>query len=450
MADVPVQGMPRADAGWWRRTLNHIPHRTSLWTGLLVGVAASIAPAIFIAQPGRVALLKLGVATTFTLIPGWLYVIYLDRRGSSLYDEFVLNLFRLNIDRTANLPMPPRHTTYYGDWRNAHDTLWPTRSERTTDNLYRRRFEGVYGQQAVSTRSAIEGQGVVSQVENFSPVLVATLIIGLGWVLTLQPELIRDSGFLSSVQTSGRPSVPVDALQFTFVGAYAFIVQDLVRRYFVVDLRNTAYVAAIARMVLVTLVVVVLYVDRTGLSARELLVAFGIGFFPRAALEAVHVRLIRPLGRTLQGRRHERLLGELDGMDIWQETRLVELGIENLQQFTTADLVEVMLRSRTPTERLVTWLDRALLLLLMPPKRQRRRDVSGALLCQGVRYATDLDHAVTSGSTGQVRQLAEALGMRPHGLVVAVDSLRRQRNYQHVAYFRRHGVTADRPESADR
>lgn len=440
MAEAVTHGVQRDHDTLWRALLDRIPHRTSIWMGLLLMVSGSIAPAAFIAQPGRVALLKLGIATAFTLLPGWLYVIYLDRRGESLYDEFVLNLFRLGIDMPANLPMPPRHTTFFRKWQEAHEELWRVGSQaerRTTDNLYRRRFEGVFGQRAVSTRAAFDGSTAVSHVETFSPVLLATCIIGLGWALTLQPELVVDVGLFSAVQLSGRPAVPVPALQFAFAGAYAFIVQDLVRRYFVVDLRNTAYVSAISRIVLTSLIVAVLYVDQQWLTPTQLVAAFGLGFFPRAALEALNARFVRPVARALQGRRHERLLGELDGMDIWQETRLVELGIENLPQFATADLVEILLRSRTPTDRLVAWLDRALLLLLLPGEREARNEAARRLLNQGVRYATDLEAAETSGSPRSRAGLAKALGMSTAGLSVAVGSLRRQRNYLHVAYFRK-------------
>jgi hypothetical protein len=441
MADAVTHRVPRTAAGPWRALVERVPHRTSLWMGLLLGVAASVAPAAFIAQPGRVAVLKLGVATTFTLLPGWLYVVYLDRRGASLYDEFVLNLFRLEIDKPANLPMPPRHTTYFRTWKDAHDGLWNDGSAarsvgRTSDNLYRRRFEGIYGQGAVSTRAAIDGSPAASQVETFSPVLLATLVIGVGWALTLQPEVMFDLKFLSAVKLSGSPPVPVPVLQFAFIGAYAFVLQDLVRRYFVVDMRNTAYVAAISRIVFVTLIVAVLYAGKDTFSTAELAAAFGLGFFPRAALEAVQTRTIRPLARRLQGRRNERLLGELDGMDIWQETRLVELGIENLQQFATADLVEVLLRSRTPTDRLVSWLDRAFLLLLLPPERQTRDNMTSQLRRLGVRYGTDLQHAFDTGSPRARAAVAKALDMHPAGLAVAIASLNSQRNYRHVAVFR--------------
>lgn len=429
-----MQNRPPVAASYLRRL--RPPPRTSLWMGLLLVSTAAIAPATMVAQPGSVALLKVGSVALLTLLPGWLYVVYLDRRGGTLYDEFVLNLFRLRIDALENLPMPPQHTSHFRPWQTRHAML----STHSHDNLYRRRFESIYGRQSVTTRSAWDPEAAPSPVETFSPVLLATVFIGLGWVLTLQPELLVNTRLLSGVEPNGMPLVPVQALQFAFVGAYAFILQDLMRRYFVVDLRNTAYVAAISRIILVALVVTVLYSHDGVLGPGDLASAFVIGFFPRAALEALQARTVRPLARMLQGSRNERLLGELDGMDIWQETRLAELGIENLQQFVTTDLVEVLLRSRTPVARLVEWLDRALLLLLLPAARQERDEVLRRLRSVGVRYATDLAVAVGQAATSAGRaEVAAALGLTERGLAVALESLRHQQAYQHVVAFQQGG-----------
>lgn len=411
--------------------------RAALWTGLLLGATVPMVPAAFFQGGARVALLKVGLVGTLTLLPGWLYAVYLDRRGASLYDEYVLNLFRLQIDDDANLPMPPRHTTYYVRWKRAHDRLFDLLEpgERTADNLYRRRFEGVYGRAAVSTREAIRGAGKASRVETFSPVLLATIVIAVGWVLTLQPELMFDLGILSDVVPAGVPSIPAEALQYAFVGAYAFVVQDLVRRYFVVDLRNTAYVSAVSRIVLVVLIVTVLFLGQEPTPAR-LAVAFGLGFFPKAALEALQARTVRPLGRWLQRRGVERSLGEIDGIDLWQETRFVELGIEDVQQFATADLVEILLRSRTPTDRLVAWLDRALLLMLLPEEEDDRHTALGQLRRLGIRSATDLVDAYESAMRPRRGCIATAMAMEPCGVHGAIASLKTQRNFGHAAAFR--------------
>ena len=46
------------------------------------------------------------------LIPGWLYLEFVVHRGQGLYDEYVLNLFRLHIDEYRNLPAPREHACH--------------------------------------------------------------------------------------------------------------------------------------------------------------------------------------------------------------------------------------------------------------------------------------------------------------------------------------------------
>ena len=45
-------------------------------------------------------------------LPGWLYLEFVRSKGYSLYDEYVINLFRLHIDQYCNLPAPPKHTSW--------------------------------------------------------------------------------------------------------------------------------------------------------------------------------------------------------------------------------------------------------------------------------------------------------------------------------------------------
>lgn len=45
MADLVTRGLPGGDVAAWWSFLDRVPHRTGLWIGLLLGVAASIVPA---------------------------------------------------------------------------------------------------------------------------------------------------------------------------------------------------------------------------------------------------------------------------------------------------------------------------------------------------------------------------------------------------------------------
>src|SRR6516162_1150401 len=109
-------------------------------TVLLATVAAGLLPAVLFQPHSRIFLLKLAAVVLFASMPGLLYVQFIRFKGPSLYDEFVINLFRLRIDQYRNLPMPPKHTSYYAQWDEEHSQL----DEPGTDNLYRRKFETVY------------------------------------------------------------------------------------------------------------------------------------------------------------------------------------------------------------------------------------------------------------------------------------------------------------------
>jgi hypothetical protein len=81
-------------------------------TVLLATVAAALLPAVLFQPHSRIFLLKLAAVALFASMPGLLYVQFIRFKGPSLYDEFVINLFRLRIDQYRNLPMPPKHTSY--------------------------------------------------------------------------------------------------------------------------------------------------------------------------------------------------------------------------------------------------------------------------------------------------------------------------------------------------
>ena len=415
--------------------------QTLLWTLLAGTIAAVVVPPVFLSQPSRILLLKLCAGAVLAFLPGWLYLIFVERRGASLYDEYVINLFRLRIDVPCNLPMPPQHTSYYAGWRRAHDELDPG----TTDNLYRRKFEEVFNARAVSTRPAIDRSRADGDApahtlwpENLSPIVVATGLFALGWVLVLQPELLRELDLLGGLSLSGAPQVPVEALQFAFVGAYAFILQDLIRRFFSGDLRTSAYVSATSRVVFVTLVVATLWLDQPELSRLGVGTAFFLGFFPRAGLQALQARVWRPVTRWVQHAPVERPLSEIEGMDIWWEARFVELGVENVQHLATANLVEVLLRSRVPVSRLVDWLDQAYLLLQLPADADQRKQVRTDLEHLGVRTATDLDRAVASAcDDGALRdEVARILDLPACAVQAVIAALDHSPNYLHVRAFR--------------
>ena len=71
------------------------------------------------------------------------------------------------------------------------------------------------------------------------------------------------------IPSTGRPVLPLRPLEFGFLGAYAFITQDLIRRYYRDDLRTSAYIAAIARIIFVSVVITALDVVWSGTAGNE-------------------------------------------------------------------------------------------------------------------------------------------------------------------------------------
>lgn len=423
----------------------------ALWLLLGAVVVGVVLPAVLFDAGSRVFLVKVASVVLFAGLPAWLYLHFIANRGFSLYDAYVLNLFRLHIDEPANLPAPPQHTSYYRPWKAAHDRL----GTAATDNLYRRRFEAVYGAASVSTRALFTGRTRLrDRAEAFSPVLVATVVFALGWSLLLEPEVYRSIRLLDG-EVSQRPALPVVPLQYGFLGAYAFVVQDLVRRYFRDDLRAGAYVGATVRVVFVVIVVAALgLVWPADLAGGQAAFAFLVGMFPQLGLQALRAAIARPLRGLVPRVASDQPLSQLDGLNIWVEARFVEEGVEDLQNLVSADLVDLLLNTRVPVTRLVDWIDQACLLLHVPAHADAQRPGLRPVLRRlGVRTATDLQRLWRDEThrSALIGELAVALDVdEAHARCTAAAlcaSLEGDVNLWHVARFKQRSwlVAADEP-----
>src|ERR671919_3056627 len=130
--------------------------RALLPASLLSVLGVVLLSASLLSPSSALTMLKVALIGLLAVFPAWLYNLFLWRRGPSLYDEYVLNLFRLHIDEYRNLPMPPRHTSYYPLWREQHEELLRLASTRTKDNLYRRKFEAIFGRRSVSINAELD------------------------------------------------------------------------------------------------------------------------------------------------------------------------------------------------------------------------------------------------------------------------------------------------------
>jgi hypothetical protein len=84
-------------------------------------------------------------------------------------------------------------------------------------------------------------------------------------------------------------------------------------------------------------------------------------------------------------------LNRLDGLTVWHETRLED--IENVHNMATADIVDLLVDTRIPADRVIDWIDRAILLTQLRPDEATNADEKSAqrrLAKHGVRTASSL------------------------------------------------------------
>ena len=364
---------------------------------LLVGlvIITALLPVIFLGESDRILLLKLGAIAFLALFPGLLYLQFVAAKGETLRVEYVLNLHKLKMDTYMNLPPPPRGSLFWrpGDERTADDP----------DNLYLQKFDAIYGvrvQHGEGEQKVIRRSG-----GSLLPIALCTVLLAVGWALTLQPEPIVTDELVQSVTLSGRPLLPVDPLRFAFLGAYMFIIEMLTRRYFQDDLKAGAYLNGATRIISTAILVTALHQvwPADWSEGQEIAVAFIIGVFPTVGLQAIQSLIALPLRQFVHSLKKEHPLSDLDGLNIWYESRLLEEGIEDMQNLATANIVDVMLRTRVPVDRLVDWIDQAVLDLRVKDGNDEHSDRE-TLRRLGIRTATDLEDALepaTKNDPGQ-------------------------------------------------
>ncbi len=110
-----------------------------------------------------------------------------------------------------------------------------------------------------------------------------------------------------------------------------------------------------------------------------LLIGFVIGVFPRIAWQFVQgafkalMRMLRLSDKILPSMESELPVSDLDGLTVWHEARLEEEDIENIPNMATTEIVDLMLRTRFPPDRIIDWVDQAILLTHLGPIGRRER-----------------------------------------------------------------------------
>jgi hypothetical protein len=325
-------------------------------------------------SPERIDLTLLGrglqllFLAAVSLLPALLYFLFDRQQLGTLREQFERHMFRLD---------PSIRTL--SDVRAKYGTL----------------VTEVYGP------AAARGGGRV-QPGRRSPVLVATIVITLGWLLTLlNPNvgLITDRAGIVQLFQPDRSTIV-----FGFLGAYFFALMTIQRGYARGDLRPKTYTQITVRIFIAIIFAWVLELlpgdDDAGYL---LLLAFAAGIVPETALVWIRENLRGEPGREFGRMIAERdPLTQLEGIDLYDRARLLDEGISNIEGLAHHDLIQLLLQTRIPAPRLVDWTDQAILYLhagtagdtgTENSSQITRQETLRCLKAFGIRTATDLEQA---------------------------------------------------------
>jgi hypothetical protein len=235
------------------------------------------------------------------------------------------------------------------------------------------------------------------------PVVMATIVITIGWVLALlNPDVKTPLANAQQIVLLFEPQR--SPVVFGFLGAYVYALNAVLRSYVRSDLRPKSYTHIVVRIIVAVVFAWVLealfFSTAQATTGQDLLLvlAFVVGLLPETLL----VRL-QELARQFVGglgvlpQLVERYpLTDLEGIDIYDRARLLDEGVGNIEGLAHHDLPALMMYTRIPAGRLVHWTDQAILFLHVAATAEASRTAQerlSVLKGYGIHTATDLEGA---------------------------------------------------------
>jgi len=333
---------------------------------------------------GRVVFLAIVI-----LLPPTMFYLFIATRKVSLLSELIGNLDRLgflNIEKNIADPeisMARRFESYLRKF----EALYGAVSDKEMQQAF---YVSMTRNKPPSVMPDRGNAGNVFTSEAAIPVIVASILMALGWILILPPLRLENWSQVLA-PTWAAPEY------FAFLGAYFFSLQMLFRRYAMRDLRPSAYVSVAMRTILAVIGTWMLGVASYKVLHFDehamLLLAFVVGVFPSVAWQFVQSALkkLTFAGFFIPSLKTQLPIDDLDGLTVWHEARLEEEDVENIPNMATADLVDLMLQTRFSPDRIIDWVDQAILYTHIGPEEGKSGESVRLLLRQhGVRTATSL------------------------------------------------------------
>ncbi len=191
------------------------------------------------------------------------------------------------------------------------------------------------------------------------PIALASLLIMLGWLLALQPF-----GVVKELNLEKLLNPLSNTVNYGFLGSYFFAINMVFRRYLRSDLTTKAYSHITVRILVTTILVwVINVIPSESIKSVLLPFTFFIGVLPETGIAVVQQVLRKVIGGIIPSLKEQHPLSELDGMTLYDQARLLEEGIENVENLAHSNIIQLRLSTRFPMSRIVDLFDQAILYL---------------------------------------------------------------------------------------
>ncbi|MCP4318622.1 MAG: hypothetical protein GY789_22140 [Hyphomicrobiales bacterium] len=363
-------------------------------------------------------------------LPAATYYLFLRSRRLGILNEFIGNLSHFSLYEKRTIHNPEGRQ----DGKDGAIRMESDRERQMRIEGYLQRFEAMYGQlhfddgrtvrkftaalisaaQPASSDAGVTGTGDggismpssavriadIFQANLVIPLGLVTVLSGIGWMMAIHPVW-------DQANADFRLTLDLTPVNFAFFGAYFFGIQMLFRRFVIRDLGPNAFMAFAVRIIMAVIAVWVaalclqiLNAIGSGangyaaiaknLSTHEstyewpaflLVLAFIIGFFPQVLWQVLKsvFSMTKIVSIVVPNTEQDQPLSQLDGLTIWHAARLEEEDIENVANMASVDIVDIMLRTQIPAERLVSWIDQAILYSVLGAKQGNTSDTDATI-----------------------------------------------------------------------
>lgn len=242
---------------------------------------------------------------------------------------------------------------------------------------------------------------------------------------------------------------------YAYLGAYVFSIQELIRRFNTEDLRPQVYSSILMRTLVAMAVTFVgaqiLVAAGAKLNTTEVvgqtagpvawaaILAFLIGIFPKSGIEWFQ-RLARSILSTPE-EVNALPVRNIQGISTWHEARLVEMGIDDVQNLATVDIRRILLSTRFDIQEVINWIDQAILYTKVRDKYPRFKDLGISTFHEfrmRQQQSIKASQAAAAGdSIGDTKNLAIRLGLSVDQDLEYLADTTTYLNYSYISQYYR-------------